>query len=476
MKTMFSPICALGLAVALLACGPAADSPLLVLKGVTVIDMASAAPWPGMTVIVRHGKIEAISSGSSVPEGARVVDARGKFLIPGLWDMHVHLWGSPERLFPLFLANGVTGVRDMASPPGQIFRLREEVKSGKILGPRIVACGPQVDGPGTPPNTPEHAIPVANAEEARQAVQSLKKMGADCVKPHDRVPRDAYFALVEEAKRAGLPVEGHVPNEVTLAEASDGGQRSIEHLGGIFDACSSAAAEIERMKSAPPPKDPSEFPQRIAARGTLALETYSPELCGRLFERFVRNGTWQVPTLATAYGRTFIDDLSRRDDPRLRYIPKDQREEWKPENDFFARFRTPDYVTWQKRYWAESLKLVGAMQRAGVPILAGTDLSLAYVYPGFSLHDELAFLVEAGLSPLEALKAATIGPARFLGLEGTLGTIEAGKVANLVLLDADPLADIHNTRRISGVVVNGRWLGPEELNEMLDQAAAEAAR
>jgi imidazolonepropionase-like amidohydrolase len=461
---------ALGL-VALLACGPAAGSPALVLKGVTVIDMTGAAPRPGMTVVIRDGRIEAVSSEATVPKGARVVDARGKFLIPGLWDMHVHLWGSRERLFPLFLANGVTGIRDMASPPDQIFKLREEAKGG--LGPRIVACGPQIDGPG---QAPEHAIPVANAEEARQAVRSLKKMGADCVKPHDRVPRDAYLALIDEAKRAGLPVMGHVPNEVPLAEASDAGQRSIEHLGGIFDACSSAAAEIERMKSAPPPKDPSEFPRRIAARGTLAIDTYSPELCGRLFVRFVRNGTWQVPTLATTYGRTFIDDLSRRDDPRLRYIPKDQREGWKPENDFFARFRTPEYVAYQKRYWAETLKVVGAMHRAGVPILAGTDLSLGYVYPGFSLHDELAFLVEAGLSPLEALKAATIGPARFLGLEGTLGTVEAGKTADLVLLDADPLADIQNTRRISGVVVNGRWLGPEELKEMLDRAAAEAAR
>jgi len=459
--------------LALLACGPAAGSPALVLKGVTVIDMTGAAPRPGMTVVVRDGRIESVAAEASVPEGARIVDAGGKFLIPGLWDMHVHLWGSPERLFPLFLANGVTGVRDMASPAEQIFRLREEVRSGKALGPRIVACGPQLDGPGPAPG---HAIPVANAEEARQAVQSLKKMGADCVKPHDRVPRDAYFAVVEEAKRAGLPVEGHVPNEVTLAEASDAGQRSIEHLGGIFDACSSAAAEIERLKSAPPPKDPSEFPRRIAARGTLALDTYSPEICGRLFARFVRNGTWQVPTLATTYGRTFIDDLSRRDDPRLRYIPKEQRESWKPENDFFARFRTPEYVAYQKRYWAETLKVVGAMHRAGVPILAGTDLSLAYVYPGFSLHDELAFLVEAGLPPLEALKAATIGPARFLGLDGTLGTIEPGKITDLVLLDADPLADIRNTRRIAGVVVNGRWLGPEELKGMLDRAAADAAR
>lgn len=449
--------------LALLACGTAAGAPPLVLQGVTVIDMTGAAPRPGMTVIIRGGRIETVSSEVKVPEGAQVVDARGKFLIPGLWDMHVHLWHA-ERELPLFVANGVTGVRDMASPPAQIFRLRDEVKSGRTLGPRIVACGPQVDGPG---EAPEHAIPVSNAAEARQAVQRLKALGADCVKPHDRVPRDAYLALVDEAKRAGLPVMGHVPNEVEVAEASDAGQRSIEHLGGLFDACSSARAEIERLKSLPPPKDPSEFPRRLAARGTLALDTYSPEICGRLFERFVRNGTWQCPTLATTYARTFIDDLSRRDDPRLRYIPKEQRERWKPENDFFARFRTPDYVAWQKRYWTEALKLVGAMHRAGVPILAGTDLSLAYVYPGFSLHDELAFLVEAGLSPREALAAATVNPARFLGLEA--GTVETGKIADLVLLDADPLADIRNTRRIAGVIVNGRWLGPEDLQALLSQ-------
>lgn len=451
--------------LALVAWG--SGSPPLVLEGVTVIDMTGAPPRPGMTVVVRDGRIESVGEGP-VPEGARVVDARGKFLIPGLWDMHVHLWDA-ERELPLFLANGVTGVRDMANRPEVVFRLRQEVKE-----PRIVACGPQVDGPH--PAVPTYSIPVSGVSEARQAVQSLKTMGADCVKPYDRVPRDAYFALVAEAKRAGLPVGGHVPNEVTLTEASDAGQRSIEHLGGIFDACSSATAEIERLKSAPPPQDPSELPKRIAARGTLALDTYSPELCGRLFARFVRNGTWQVPTLATTYGRTFIDDLSRRDDPRLRYIPKDQWERWKPENDFFARYRTPEYVAYQKRYWAKVLEVVGAMHRAGVPILAGTDLSLAYVYPGFSLHDELAFLVEAGLPPFEALEAATIGPARFLGLEGTLGTIEPGKIADLVLLDADPLAEIHNTRRISGVVVNGRWLGPEDLKGMLDRAAAGAAR
>ena len=471
MASDMNPLAALAF-LTLAACSPATGPPPLVLKDVTVIDMASAGPRPGMTVVVRDGRIETVAREVAVPKGAQVVDARGKFLVPGLWDMHVHLWDA-ERQMPLFLANGVTGVRDMANRPDVIFRLREEVRTGKVLGPRIVACGPQVDGPG---EAPAHALPVANAAEARQAVQRLKAWGADCVKPHDRVPRDAYFALVDEAKRAGLPVMGHVPNEVTPEEASEAGQRSIEHLGGLFDACSSAKAEIERMKSLPPPADPSEFPQRIAARGTLALDTYSPEICGRLFARFARNGTAQVPTFATAYARTFIDDLSRQDDPRLRYIPKEQRERWKPENDFFARFRTPEYVAYQKRYYAASLKLVGAMHRAGVTILAGTDLSLAYVYPGFSLHDELAFLVEAGLSPLEALKAATIGPARLLGLENTLGTIEAGKTADLLLLDADPLADIRNTRRIAGVVVNGRWLGPDDLKKMLDQVAADAAR
>ncbi len=449
----------------------------LALAHVTVIDMTGAPAKPDMTVVVSGSRIVAVGKTGRVrlPEGAQVIDAAGKFLIPGLWDMHVHLTET-ERTLPMLVANGVTGVRDMGGNQESLFRWRAEIAAGALPGPRIVACGPILDGP-EPASDPAYTVIVGDAAAGRLAVDTLAQQGADCVKVYDRLPREAYFAIVEEARKKELPAVGHVPLSVTTLEASEAGQRSIEHLGTILEGSSSIEPELRKLAEAPLPSgDFSEFPRRIAARGERMLDTYDEQKARHLFARLARNRTWQVPTLVVKRALAYVDDIVRDGDARLKYIPKQEQEWWSPQKSFLLRYRTPEYIVYSKRLFRKSLELVGAMQRAGVPFMTGTDLVSGYIYPGFSLHDELALFVEAGFTPMEALQAATRNPARFLGEQDSRGTVERGKLADLVLLDANPLEDIRNTQRIDAVVLNGRYLPREALQKLLAGAEAAAAR
>lgn len=450
-----------------------AQPKVIALRNVTVIDMTGAPPKRNMTVVVRGTRISAIGSNRlRISRGAQVVDGTDKFLIPGLWDMHVHFTRA-DTTFPLFIANGVTGVRNMGGELEQLLRWGADVAAGKVVGPRIVACGPIIDGP--PPAAFGPTVVVKDAAEARSAVERLKRQGANCVKVYDRLPRDAYFAIIAEAKKMRMPVVGHVPLSLTSVEASEAGQRSIEHLGSILESCSTLESELfNEERTTEPITDPSDFPRRIAARGTRMLDTYDAQRANQIFAHFVRNQTWQVPTLEFKWAQTFIDDLFRKGDDRLRYIPESDQQRWSPTNNFFARYRTPEYISFRQRLWQKELDLVRAMHNAGVPFMAGTDLSGAFVFPGFSLHHELELLVLAGFTPMEALQAATRSPAAFLGELDSQGTIEKGKLANLVLLDSSPLVDIRNTATIYAVVVNGRFFSRTDLNNLLLGAAAAA--
>ena len=457
------------------AAQPAKSRPIVLLH-VTVIDMTGAPPKTDMGALITGDRITALTSSKRlrIPRGAQVINATGKFLIPGFWDMHVH-FTEVERTFPLFIANGVLGVRNMGGDLDQLLRWRADVAAGKLAGPRIITCGPIIDGPDPAAHGP--TLVVSNSTEAKQTVDLLKQRGADCVKVYDRLPRDAYFAIIEEAKRQGLPVVGHAPLSITSAEASDAGQKSIEHLGTILEGSSTLGSELFKLEgSTQPVKDPSEFPRRLAARGTRMLDTYSEQTARTLFDRFVRNATWQVPTLETKWAQTFIDDLNRSPDDRLKYIPDSERQWWTPEKNFFARYRTPEYIAFRRRLWEKELELVGTMHRAGVRFMTGTDLSGAYVFPGFSLHHELELFVQAGFSPMEALQAATRNPALYLGELNSQGTVEKGKLANLVLLDRNPLVNIRNTRSIAAVVLHGKYLSKEDLNGLLAQAAERAQK
>lgn len=452
------------------------EPPELALTHVTVVNPSETSAHPDTTVLIKKERIVKVGPSGSVkiPRGATVVNASGKFLIPSLWDMHVHTENA-ERDFPMFIANGILGVRNMAGVAKDVFRWREETASGKMLGPQIVAAGPLIDGPE--PAHPEHAIPVHDAAEAKQAVHSLKTMGADFIKVYDGVPRDAYFAIAEESKKVGLPFVGHLPGSVRVIEASNAGQRSLEHgaylAGGSTyedEAIKQEASGPNVMEEAQHTGNFSLIPEDIAKKGNELLDHLSSERLAQLYRTFAKNGTYLTPTLVVRHARVYVDEISKTPDPRNRYITKAELDAWMPENDMFSKYRTPRYVAYQKREYEETLKGVKLAQQLGVQLLAGTDVVAPWTYPGFSLHDELGLLVEAGLTPLEALRAATINPANFLGMKD-VGTIAPGMEANLVLLNADPRENIANTKKISAVIKRGTLYTRNQLDGFLNTSA-----
>ncbi len=435
------------------------------LNHVTVIDATGRPAQADMAIVVEGSRIAALTPSSTLhpPKGARIVDATGKYVIPGLWDMHVHMifgdWlAKDERIIlPLFVANGVTGVRDMGGDLEDLKGWRSQIEAGRLLGPRMVLAGPMLDGPV--PRFPS-SVAVKNAADATRAVDDLKKSGADFVKFQSLISRDSYFAAVDEAKKLGIPFAGHVPDAIRASEASNAGQRSIEHLTGIFEG--SSTIEDELMKG---PKGPGKF-----------VATFDPTRAQTLIALLAKNQTWQVPTLVWEHGGALIDTRDFTKDPLTKYAPVAWKDRTWPMFTKEILHDLTDPLPVREKFIQMEMDMVKQMHRAGVPFLAGTDTAAGvHVFPGFSLHDELAYFVEAGFTPMEALQTATRNPAEFLGMLYDLGTVEKGKLADLVVLDANPLDDIHNTRKIRAVVLAGRYFSREQLDAMLEGVAQAAA-
>lgn len=447
----------------------------LVLTHVTVIDVADGRAVSDCTVVITGDRITEMGQASKIPipKGSQVVDATGEFLIPGLWDMHVH--PTEKQYLPLFIANGVTGVRVMWGKP-EHHEWRKAIESGQMLGPHLLIASPLVDGP-----KPywDGSISVASEAAARQAVTNARQEDADFVKVYQFLPRDLYLAIADEAKKQGLPFEGHVPLSVSAEEASNAGQKTFEHLIGILPACSTHSDEILTAQQADLAEDlvskkPKFWGPNVKQSGQIMIDSYSPDKAASLFTLLKSNGTWQCPTLTLLHMFGFGDDPAFLNDPRLKYMPQTIRAFWEP--TAIDGKRTPADFAYMKKEFQKDLEVVGAMQKSGVGILAGTDTPNPFSFPGFSLHDELGFLVQAGLSPADALRTATLNPARFLGREKDLGTVENGKLADLVLLDANPLDDIANTTRIAAVVYRGKLYPRASLDEMLAQVETLASK
>jgi imidazolonepropionase-like amidohydrolase len=428
----------------------------LAITHVSVIDGRGGAPVADQTVIVQGSRIASLGSAArvAVPAGARIIDGRGKFVIPGLWDMHVHVSLTGSAALPLFLANGVTGVRDMGGNFPKVAAVRDSVRRGVAVGPRMVISGPilesanwlravrrmQVDGGNTTDDPIDQVrIGVANPADAAVALDSIVKLGADFVKVRTVASRATYFAIAAEARRRGITLAGHSPSGgVRPIEAADSGQRSIEH--GFFPPLDSltGAARDSLYRS-------------LVAHATRVTPT-------------IITGEWFRHTPMAEVQALMADTLGIRQ-PAMRYVSAVQRKNWQWQYDI-QRQETP--MDWEA-FRRSSERSLREMHAAGVVFLVGTDVGAPFVFPGESVHDELRMLVtRLGLSPLQAIAAATRNPAEYFNAD-SLGTIETGKLADLVVLDANPVQDIANTRRISAVIVNGRILDRQAL-------LAEAAR
>lgn len=379
---------------------------------VTIIEVRDGFTKADMTVVILGNRISAIGSSKEtpLPNQVREVDGRGMFLIPGLWDMHVHSDGD-ARALRLLLASGITGIRDMGGDVAKLSEARRRIISGDLLGPRIWFAGPRLMGPPTEADTDVWVI--HSPEEARGAVNSLADWRVDFIKVHDGLSRDSYLAISAAAKAKGLLFVGHVPASMTPIEASDLGQKGIEHLEFLPKACLALF-------------DPE---SRAAHRVPTSCDTESLDA---LLHRFAHNDTWLDPTIQS-----------------FRYFAPAQ---W---DGIFAGF----------------CEVAKQIRLNHVPILAGTDWSSFLeekgALPGVSLHEELKLLVESGFTPLEALRAATLNPAVFFGLSDSFGTVETGKIADLVLLEGNPLVDMRNTKRVVSVFSEGKLLDRKTLDGML---------
>ena len=475
-KTLLWSLSPLLLAVALFALGviwplpeatPVVTDHPIAFVGVTVVDVERGVSVAGRTVLVEDGRIAAVAGDSlDLPPGTEAIDARGRYLMPALWDMHTHVLAvSPLLELPLYVAYGVTNVRDMLScpQPGDPFiscpedkrRWTDEAERGLRVGPRVVSTASfMANGPTMRDRLPDAPafFGTETPEEARAFVRHWAGRGVDEIKVYDRIPREAYVALADEARQRGLAVVGHRPHAVSAIEVAEAGQKSVEHARVFLHEAWPGAAALRQSA----PGDWREDRVRMLAEHDSAMAQ-------GIFAAFAEHGTWYVPTHLTRWSDAYADDPAVREDPLLRYLHPLMEWQWMEDIDAtVADDPSPEARETYRAFYRKGLELTGQAHRAGVPILLGTD----YVVAGADVHRELGHLVAAGLSPAEALRAATLDPARYAGREADYGTVEAGKVADLILLDADPLADVTHTQQIRAVVFGGNLYDRAALDEL----------
>jgi imidazolonepropionase-like amidohydrolase len=461
----------------------------LAIENVTVIDPETKRVMPGRSVYVDGGRIVAVApaSGRGRYIAAKSVEGTGRFLMPGLMDMHVHLFlgEPPSGTMNLLLANGVTGIREMSSDCWEIAGVKDgcvaeykalqaRVARGEAPGPELLRLtGTMVMGPASlkVPAGVDPFIAPANPEDARRLARYFKGRGVDIVKTHDSIPRDVFFALMGEARRLGLEVSGHVPFGAGAAAAAEGGYGSIEHARDLLYDCSRYGPALRRAGGDFADRRPGAAKPANLDRLRSTVAGHDPSLCAAALGRIARTGAYYVPTHVTREMEALAADPSYRRDPRRKYIPIARDKAWEADLTETAALPEAEREALDA-FFRHGLLITGLAHRAGIPVMAGTDANDTMIVPGFSLHRELGLLVRAGLTPMDALRAATSVPAAYLGRSATLGGIAPGKEADLVLLRANPLVDIANAAAVEAVISDGRLFD----RLMLDALLAEAER
>jgi imidazolonepropionase-like amidohydrolase len=453
------------LLVAISVLTPLAGAQTLTITHVTLIDVTNGRTQPETTVTIQGNRITNIApSTGAKPIAGQIVDASGQFLIPGLWDMHTHVYfdktaaDGTDLILPLLLANGITGVRDMGSELDLVLHARGEIAAHRLLGPRMIVSGPMLDGPKSEYKA---SIPIASPEDGRKAVDMLKSRGVDFIKTQSGIPREAYFAIADESKKKGIEFEGHVPDSIRAAEAVAAGQRTFEHLIGIFEASSP-----DEDKYLTGQKSPGAF-----------LATYDPKRESAIIQLLSKNHIWQCPTLFWERGQWLVDAIDYSKDPDLALAAHTWVTKlWPAAQKSILKSLDTDPLPVREKFVDHELDIIRKLNAAHVPFLAGTDTPAGVdVIPGVSLHLELQRFVAAGFTPLEALQTATLNPAKFYNKLPDYGPIQKGRIADLVLLKANPMEDIGNSRKISGVIADGRYIsqqGLDQLRAKLKQLAA----
>ena len=442
-----------------------ANAQTLIITHATVIDTVTGKTQPNTTVVIDKNRItQVIASSKANLKSGQVIDAKGQYLIPGLWDMHTHVYfdstaaDGSDLVLPLFLANGITGIRDMGSALDPVLHARDQIAAHRMFGPRMVVSGPMLDGPRS---TYKAAIAIATPEDGRKAVDMLHTRGVDFIKVQSGVPREAYFVIAEESKKVGIPFEGHVPDSIRASEAVAAGQHTFEHLIGIFEASS---------------PDETNY---LTGKKTVGvfLETYDPAREAAIIGLIAKNQIWQCPTLFWERGQWLVDAIDYTKDPDLAYAGRTWvTKQWPRAQKGILKSLDTDPLPVREKFVIHELDIVRKLHAAGVPFLAGTDTPAGVdVIPGISLHLELQRFVAAGFTPLQALDTATLNPAKFYNKLNDYGTVQPGRIADLVLLEANPLDDIANTRKIVAVIHDGRYLSQQDLEQLrtnLKQLAA----
>jgi len=440
----------------------------LAITNVSIIDVKGGPTRTHMTVLIKGNRIIAISDSNKIriTESTGQIDGTDKFLIPGLWDMHVHWY--KEDYLPLFIANGVVGVRIMWGYPVH-FEWREKSQKDELLYPRMVISSPIIDGP----DSGRGSIIVSNRSEARIITNLIKMAGYDFIKIYTDLKPNVFFAIANESKKLGIPFAGHLPWRMTLLEASNAGQKSIEHLisDDIYLACSSLENEIHKEWIENIQNNIPFDRKREAENKRKIKESFDENKAKSLFASLRENNTWFCPTIIVEKEKFFPEAMELAYDSLLKYLPIDLRNSKKEQiNNRIQRNKDLDPML--KSNFQEELDTLNLMHQNGVKFIAGTDTYAPYCPPGFCLHAELELFVEAGFSPLEALQTATINAAIFNGSEDSLGTVEVDKIADLVLLEANPLDNIQNTQKINAVIYNGKPFKKSDLQNMLNDIEA----
>ena len=466
----------------------------LVLQGVTVVDTRTGKLTPNASLLLEGGKIQRIvageSTGSAVQGGAKIIEAQGKFVVPGFLDMHTHVLQedhAPQHSSTLMLAYGITGIRQMAGST-ELLRRRKagSLGMGEHAPELLSLCGDLLL-PLTAP-TPEAGV----AEVKRQ-----KAEGADFIKTIFVTPK-TFFATLAEAKRQGLPYDGHLSPGVDVAKASKAGMSVIEHLGPTelqLIATSTRGWLINFILKLRPPKPPDLSPEAMKKAGRVMIanpilgrlnadpaaltktqrliDSFSEGKARKLGETFAANGTWQCPTLIRNATMRLGDDPLYTKTPFLRYISGPTRAFWSTVAQMYSQKVPPDARDTLKQLGVLELKLTRIFDETGVKMLAGSDFGGGWVIPGISLHQEFDLLEQAGLTPLKILQMTTLNGAEFLQRESSMGTVEEGKDANLVLLDGNPIDAVQNLHKINAVVRAGRFYSAQALDDLKEQVAGQ---